>query len=184
MQYCSGNRLFFLIPQADSIIAGKMKGATRGRGWRPHTRKTEVLPHFLCFSRVFLMSGAAGDFTLNKWLHTIPSFLPSLQDSEGQPHRTTVGRQAQVTGDLDISQRLQKFRHRNLKASENIKLHIKVLIFPYLRQPLSPQLCCLFHAPFPARKITVYSVQSNYGMIKTISISFKCFIGQIDGCFY
>lgn len=55
----------FFIRQADSIIAGRMKGGTRARSWRPHTRKTQVLPHFLCSGRIFLMSGAAGDLTLN-----------------------------------------------------------------------------------------------------------------------
>lgn len=114
----------------------------------------------------------------------MPSFLPALQDGEGQPQRTAVGRQARVTGDLAVSQRLQKFRHRNLKASENIKLRMAVMPFPCATLLLSPRLRCLLRAPFPARKITVCSVQSNYGMIKTISISFKCFIGQIDGCFY
>lgn len=56
---------YFSVHQADSIIAGRMKGGTRARSWRPRTRKTEVLPHFLCFSRIFLMSGAAGDLTRN-----------------------------------------------------------------------------------------------------------------------
>lgn len=37
---------------------------------------------------------------------------------------------------------------------------------------------------FPQCKFRVYSIPSNYDMIRTTSISFKCFIGLKDGCFY
>lgn len=46
---------------------------------------------------------------------------------------------------------------------------------------------CISHlsnAAFPQCKFRVYSAPSHHRMIKTISISFKCFIGQKDGCFY
>ncbi|EOB07413.1 hypothetical protein Anapl_03586 [Anas platyrhynchos] len=75
----------------------------------------------------------------------------AAKDGEGQPQRTAVGRQARVTGDLAVSQRLQKFRHRNLKASENIKLRMAVVLFPCATLLLSPRLRCLLRAPFPAR---------------------------------
>lgn len=70
---------------------------------------------------------------------------------------------------------------KNPTGSSNISLPHRTAFSHTIKHKCNNHLS---RAAFLRCKFRVYSLPSNYYMIKTISISFKCFIGQKDGCFY